>query len=367
MRRTRLVIMSFIAGLMLLVGLTVPAFASSPKPVPESINGLSVIYVETPENTASLAEGRRVFVILDNRSSSYEESHKLFSSTIKELKSILGDGDSIKVIGGPNASKEQFIQGHDRNDAFFREYGDTLKPPMPVVESPEFRPNPMTTTGENTYAVVKNMDDDHSITVKGIRSEMAGISVGDNQSSYSFFITNGYADDGYFLQSGQRYNPNGSGAHIYYTYNGSGTVYEAYSMDYTVNHDYRYEIKNMGASGWWLLNVTDLDTSDYEYYIENNGSGVKLVSNQNTSVFFENYNSNEDWYYGFPYYVSAHDARIYNGYNWVDWSYEDIDICGSASSSDCDWDNDGKISGELVDDGTALWDLTELLLAYTSY
>jgi hypothetical protein len=364
-KRTRLVIMSFIAGLTVLAGLTVPALANSPKSVPETINGLPVIYVEKHENTASLADGRRVFIVLDNISSSYEDPHKLFSSKIEELKSILGDGDSIRVVGGPNASKEKYLQAHEKKEAFFQEYGDTLVPPRPVVESPEFELYPMATTSDHTFAIVANMDEDHSITVKGIRSEMAGITVGDDQTSYSFFITNGETDDDYFLQSGQRYNLNGTGEHIYYVNDGHGyVVYDEYSMDYDNTHDYRYEIKNV-ASGYWLLNVTDLDTSDYEYYIENTGSGVELVATKSTSVFFENYNSNANWFYGFPYYVSAHDARIYNGYNWVDWSYEQISICGGVSQ--CGWNNDGKISGELVDDETALWDLTELLLANTTY
>jgi hypothetical protein len=364
-KRTHLVIMSFIAVLIVMAGLTVPALANSPKSVPEMINGLPVIYVETHENTASLADGQRIFILLDNISSSYEDSHKLLSSKIEELKSILGDGDTIRVVGGPNASKEKFLQAHERNEAIFQEYGDRLVPPRPVVESPELKLNPMATTGERTYAAVRNTDEDHSITVKGIRAEMAGITVGDDQEEYSFFIINGEADDGYVMQSGQRYNPYGTGIHLYYSVGPGHLASDSYSMDYDDTHDYRYEVKYMGASGWWLLNVTDLDTSDYEYYIENNGSGEELVSTYNTSVFFENYNSNANWWYGFPCYVSAHDARIYNGYNWVDWSYDEIDICGSKYS--CGWDNDGKISGELVDDGTAVWDLTELLLANTSY
>lgn len=78
--------------------------------------------------------------------------------------------------------------------------------------------------------------------------------------------------------------------------------------------------------------------------------GTRLWGGDNTSVWFENQNSNYQWYQGFTNPVIAHTARNYVNGNSSNWSREvqEITFCGTDYPDDYD-----AISGTLVNNGTA--------------
>jgi hypothetical protein len=349
--------MSIISALVLIAGLVAPVSAGAPDGyVPETINGLPVIFVQTPANTSTLTEGSRIITILDNRSSSVEESRELFRSTIEATKSILGTGDSVEVFGGTGTSKEQYIRNHEENDAAWRAHPPVKNAPPTTTSAMGKTPLPGPLSGTvASYAVLEDTDPDIR-TVLGIKAHMAGITIGTSQDTWSYFMVNGWTNTGFFVQSGQSYGIDGTRTHI--SYDSINGIHAFNGLSYTTNHNYTYDIISWGNGAWWM-GVTDDGSGNYDYVIRYNGSGSQLVKSANTSVFFENYNTNSNWYNGFPVYVSASHARDMNSSSqWVNWSQEFVLIFRNGTT----YSNNGKISGSLTGDQSALWDLTLLML-----
>ena len=83
-----------------------------------------------------------------------------------------------------------------------------------------------------------------------------------------------------------------------------------------------------------------------------------LENSPNTSVFFENWNSNTNWYTGFPATISASHAREEVYSVRINWNSENIVIKRNLTV----YPNNDIISGHLVGDQTATWTLKNYLL-----
>jgi hypothetical protein len=313
-----------------------------------------------------LIEGKRIIVVLDTVSSSKQESVERFGSSIESVKSLLSDGDMIEVYGGPGASMAQYEKIHAENDAFWREYGPfTLSSPSSAVQSEQLTGSVAATATDHSLAIFTN--DDPSIrTVQAISAHMSGINIGTSQNLYSAFLVNGVTNvSRYFLQSGQLYygqpyQQNGTAKHVWTdTSHGLNPIW--FNLPYQINHEYVYDVTYMGSPGVWWLGAEDYGTGSFDYFIEYNGQGSQLIRDRGTSVFFENASTNANWWYGFPVYVTAYHAREWNGSQWINWTQGHVSIVYASSPQE--YPNNGKISGTLVNDQTALWDLTLLLLA----
>ena len=136
-----------------------------------------------------------------------------------------------------------------------------------------------------------------------------------------------------------------------------GCVFQYFSLSYIEGNECEYDITHLPNTGYWWISAEDIDESDFDYVITA-GSGTKLVDDEETSLFFENWNTNANWYQGFSNPISAYSARDYVS-SWGYWS------SGSIIIWDSGWDeqeNDGIITGSVLNNGTAYWWLDSILL-----
>ena len=90
----------------LIIPLSVGA-TSSDSTIPNSIDGLPVIYIKTSENTVGLPEDQKILVLLDKTIITIEESDIHQKLTNYFNKNPLPKGWTIEVFGGTNASVEE--------------------------------------------------------------------------------------------------------------------------------------------------------------------------------------------------------------------------------------------------------------------
>ena len=349
--------------------------------LPTSINGFPVIFVQTSANTPSLAAGqnttsptavKRIITLLDNSSSSMQESANKFSSDIASVRAMLQPGDVIEVYGGDGASEEQFDVNHAANNESWSK-NSSIQSYRPALNISN--PSPSVSQDQNQnygYAYFQNNDSG----IIGLSAHIAGIS--DNSFGNCGFLVNGQTngednnDYHYFLQSGQWIFGNGiTSWNCWATSVGPDPnndpqgPYSAvqFNLPYVGGHDYEYDVIYLGGgnsgefngnySAWWLGAEDHTEGGMFDYVIEYYGYGTALnQSNPNTSVFFENHNTNATWNPD-AIYVSASEAREYtSSYQWVNLTSATpaLAIGGIYPYSPI-----GVICGTLIQNQTAWW------------
>jgi hypothetical protein len=319
--------------------------------------------VQTPANTASIDNGR-IITVLDNLSSSEEEARERFISKNTSVMSILSPGDMIEVYGGPEASQEQYTKIHEENNNFSKKYGHITGAAVTNAASNNetkikaIPPPPM-----HSYAIFQNLDCFPPVVVQGLSAHMAGINIGTNQNAYSLLLVNGMTNTSYLLQSGQLYY-NGIPRNVWCDDSHNQNTIQ-FNCTYTTGHDYLYDITYMGSPGVWEMGVKDENTGTFDLFIEYSASGSNLNPDPNTSVYFENANTNVNWYYGFPTYVNASQARYLVSGQKINWTYNSnnpsVNVLIERNS--IVYTNNGKLTGSLLNNGTATWNLPLLLLS----
>lgn len=336
---------------------SLPVNATDSQSYPESINGLPVIFVKTSENTVGFADGRVTIVLLDSGSASVEESlaKSDFSKYLSE--NPLLEGWSIEVYGGPDATKEEFEKVHEKINDWRNSRGPIQLGVIPSTK----RQDLLLDSSAPTFAVFTD-EDPGGQTVAGLKVQWEAPTVGDYQSDHSAFMINGKSDEGFFLQSGQLYAEwQGDG----YGWNGWSTsdleyYFQEFSLSYYAGHEYEFEVSHLTGTGYWWISGEDLDNSNFDYEIVS-GDGTELIDDPNTSLFFENWNTNSNWYQGFSNPISAYSARDYQpDQGWSYWS------SGSKQIYNCEGgeeENDGIITGSILNNGTGYWWLDAILLS----
>ncbi|OGN95694.1 MAG: hypothetical protein A2Z77_07930 [Chloroflexi bacterium RBG_13_51_36] len=360
---------------LVLLLILVPAITvSSDKEYPQFINGEPVIVVQTSENTLSLSSNTVVLTILDD-SNSMEESIAKFSDYLGSHQ--LPEGWSITVVGGPGASEEGVLKVHDSFNDAVRKNGGPFKTGRPIQsfassESPEIAASTIGPT--NPTFAIDATGDPGSETIKYIAAQWVAPQVGPNQDEYSELLVNGWTDQGlvdpygdyqsgYFLQSGQLYY-GGQGYHIW-TDTSKGYLNQFWPVEYVPGHECWYAIAGW-VDGSWSVAMYDVSAGGmWSWHWEPEAVGTKLVQSIATSVFFENWNTNTNWYTGFTNPISVYKA--YNGFSYplsIHKWYNDyiviLDDEGSQQSNDIIFK---IISGRLRNLGTANWNLHRILLA----
>lgn len=331
---------------------------SSDQGYPEFINGERVIFVQNSENTFSVDSNRVILTILDD-SNSIEESMAKFSDYLANYQ--LPEGWSITVIGGPGASAEKCLQAHNSfNDAVKRNGGPFKLGPVPLQ-----------TSRGRTYAI-DAPNDPSSETITYISAEWIAPQVGNNQNRYSALLVNGWTDQtctdpygnlwsGYFLQSGQLYT-GGLGQHVWADTT-TGFVAQPFGVPYVQGHNCQYFIAKFKSG--WTMGFRNNSTGGYSYHIEPDAAGTKLVKSTDTSVFFENWNTNSNWYLGFTNPISVSNA--YTGIAYPasvhPWNSEYIVIKDTYGNTQSNGIIFKIISGGLRNRGTANWNLQRILIA----
>lgn len=349
--------------ILLLILLLVPAMAASSNPkYPEFINGEPVIFVQNSENTFSLDSNLVILTVLDNDSNSMEESIAKFSDYLGNHQ--LPEGWSITVIGGPGASAEECLRVHDSFNDEVEKSGPITLGPIQASTSSEISETTELSL-EPTFAIVVTWDPGFPYfeTIKYIAAMWIAPVVGTEQSKYSALLVNGLTDTGYFMQSGQLYQY-GTGLHNWAS-SAVNNKAQSFGIEYVPGHECWHFIAGY-ADGWYMC-MEDVTAGVWVWHHDTQATGTKLVKSRSTSVFFENWNYDSNWYEGFN---NSNDPTIsvykaYDGLSWPTsihpWRGDHIVIVGSDGF---EYFNSGKITGHLRNLGTATWHLKNLLCAW---
>jgi hypothetical protein len=323
---------------------------------PTSINGLPVIYIQTPENTFGLSSGQIVLTLLDTKSTTVYESVNGLNMSKYLAANPLPAGWSIEVYGGPNASKELFLQAHQINYNIDKMVGPIRLGPIASKSLATARPM---LTGNPTYAVVADNDPAH-YTIDDIKAIWTSPTLGTSQNSYSALLLNAYTDYSYFMQCGQIYFSGSNGAENAWADTSSGNSATAFNISYNAGHEMAFIILRDSDTSWSMC-CSDRTASLFDYKTQNYSTiGGHLVSSPNTSVWFENFSTNSNWYQNFTNPLSAYSAQDGYRYTYNSWGYQNIYILDSYGNYQS---NNNIITGALTSGQTAYWHLDKILLA----
>jgi len=350
MLRQKIFAMSLAIALVLSLSMSGTAFAVNSQ-YPKEINGLPVIYVQTSSNTTGLDQGQIRLVLYDSIHNSSEKSIEHLNLGKYLANNPLPKNWTIEVVGGNGTSIESYVESHDKINTWAKQHG-------PIHLGSYDAGNALLASIHQSFSIVEDTDPSYSQTITRIRGQWEAPSIGGDQYSWSALLVNGVMNSSprQMVQSGQVYLYDGSGVNVY---SGPYWGYDAqyfWNADYIEGHQYWFTIYY--SSSLWYMSCEDLDGDGYDYTYDPNASGNHLITDTGTSIFFENYNTNSQWYEDFtdPLAVTAQD---YNG-SWKNWNYQTIIIFDGYGSQ---ISNNGKITGGLTSGNTAYWNLYLLPLA----
>lgn len=181
--------------------------------------------------------------------------------------------------------------------------------------------------------------------------------IGNSQSNFSAFLNNGLTSANDLLQNGLLFDL--SRGSVVWTDEAHGLSPQYYNIDYHVGDDYYFTVSYTNDHWWLCASNQSRAPSNYQCARSSQTDGTTLWGGDNTSVWFENQNSNYDWYQGFTDPVIAHMARNYMNGTSSYWSREiqEITFCGTDYPDDYN-----AISGTLVNNGTAEFHLIRVPL-----
>jgi hypothetical protein len=133
-----------------------------------------------------------------------------------------------------------------------------------------------------------------------------------------------------------------------------------FGVDYTAGNLFKFSIVYVGGSLGWEVVCQDYTGGDFDLYYETRATGTKLVDDNGTSVFFENWNLLGNWYNGFTNPISCFGTEVYKNNQWTSWASGEIVITNLSGTT---WPNNGKITGSLLGYQTAQWHLELFPLA----
>jgi len=138
--------------------------------------------------------------------------------------------------------------------------------------------------------------------------------VGGNQNAYSGLMlnakTNGPGDN--FFQVGLDFDNNGNG-YTFYTSDSYGTTAQFWAhTPYVEGHDYYVTISGTDGIWGWCMGDTADYASTYQCLddYQSVAAGNELIPSLDTSIWFENFNTQKNWDIGFSSPVTAYSATI---------------------------------------------------------
>ncbi len=351
------IILTAAMGLSLTLSVAVKA-AEQPK-YPESIAGYPVIFVKTPENTYGLATGQIVLVLLDRDPwvEKPKEQASLQAIGLYLSNNELPQGWTIELVGGPDTTKEKFEKRHAESQERLKRLRDLGDYP---VSGPISETGTREYTGR-TYAVVRN-DDALIYTVDRLSATIDAIpQVGSYQDLNSQMLVNGKTNTGYFIQAGQKYPQNGAGYNMWTDTDWTSQPQEFDNVEYYEGEQYEFEV-GLSVSTWFAkaTNLTRGGSATQTVFRRGTGTGgTYFVFDTNTSVFFENTNTDWDWYTGFTNPIRVRWAWVRRSGSYYPWYYQQIIIIDSNNQVQA---NNGIITGSLLNLGSADWHLDDVLV-----
>lgn len=325
-------------------------------PVPAKVGDFPVIFVERPENCPWMVRDKVILVLQGPPDLEKALSNPALPKAVDNLPSKW----SVKVVGGPNFTIQGYLDSVAKNMRAYQEYG-------PLPQGGLSRGDP------RTYACCCDKDP-HSMDIDYLGATWEAPTVGYEQDEHSLMTLVGktyWAGD--FIQTGQWYQNNGVGR-LGYTTNRLDYYPEWYDKQYYPGHMYYNFISNCNITKWYV-GVQDLTAGDeYEYKVVW-AAGEKLDSyyennDFDTGVFFENFNSNQDWYSGFSDAIEVRHAleKEQGSSEYLSWQDEvQVDQIVYEDGTSPWWYDDELnyevIDGTLINDNTTEWDLSRVWVA----
>jgi len=347
--------LTYLLGVLALsTSLIIPVSANSlSQTIPTSIAGLPVIYVETPSNTLGLQPGTIDIVLLEKNDSTTTEhtSRKLVSEHLNSHS--LPNGWSISVIGGPNVSKDEFQKDITAHNEWYLKNSLTISTNQSLLTTVSPATALPTVWAIDQYGDTSN----YQVTEQDV-TWTAPYKYDDNQDMGHFttLLNNIWTNTGSFIQTGEIFWAYGTPQNTYAC--NSWTFNRYYiSTPYVANHIFTFVIVYTG--GQWLTECYDHNsmTWDDEY---TPATGNYAANTADTSVFFENNNTNPLWWtffytpgYQYPQ-ISVNLAWDKRNGMFSSWNNDTI-VIRRANRTTVIPTPPGIIGGGLKNFGTATW------------
>ena len=329
---------------------------------PTDIDGYPVIFVQTQGNTPSLTNNMVILTIVDASSKTPDESLTKINNLEYLKNNKLPKGWVLEVIGGNDTSKDNYIKNHDATVELYKKTGPRILSSSAtsgsfVNSDTNSNITPLIATTPS-LAIIGN-GDVPSQTIHSQSAEWVAPNVGFPENGYSALLNNGLTNLGYFLQAGQTYDNGGTWGHNQWSYD---TIARDFTgMPYYYGDVYEFYVATQsnrtGIASCWNLSKGTFQVELIagiigDYFVRNNSSGINA-----TSVFFENWNTNANWYTGFTNPISVTYCEDYTT-SWKAWNSQYIAIQRGGTG----YINNGMITGSLVNHGTAQFHLNLILL-----
>lgn len=344
----------------------VSAAASSTPVYPTSIAGFPVVLVKTSANDIDLPNGQTILVLLNNSSTTSTTPGPAIYNYLKT--NPLPNNVSYEVYGGPGVTAEQIISLQKQYNDQQKKYGVIKLGSAHTGISPDTASNHGFQVDWNNDPLTQTLEQQScnivAPTITGNWMDPDGYAYfGDNVMTNAldpFDISSHY-----FLQSGLYW---GYSNQNYLVWADDSTypplAAQVFSMPYIGGDTYScsvfYDGPNSNGLQEWEMCCVNCTTSDSAYYIEPNAVGTSLYYTQgtnDTSVFFENANTNSNWYKGFSggtvqaSFAMEGIGSGQNGFTYKPWSSDYLNA-------------NVAMKGSLANYGTTTWTLSKIPLAY---
>jgi hypothetical protein len=294
---------------------------------PKSIAGYPVIFVGNSNNSYDLSDNEIILYVLDNNQKVEHNTTPVMLAMEKIAEYLnyykLPENWSISIYGGHNATKERFLIDHQIIDSKLRQTAKTYI-------------NAAFLSGLHTYSTVINvdpLDSANTITYQSVWWEAP--EVGYEQDNWSALLLNGYTNTNSFIQSGQKFQSTGGGLNVW-TDTPHGLSAQYYTVTYVASHHYKFALNNI--SGIWYAVCEDLTAGIYQA-VSSTITGTHLIYDEDTSVFFENANTNSSWW-----------GAFYPDTIYVNWANEKLNGVIAPWGQDTKYVTDS--SGQYVPNGS---------------
>jgi hypothetical protein len=305
---------------------------------------MQVILVETSANNIAMPRGQVTLVLLDTSSTTIESSLKRLDLNNYLKSNSRGSNVSFEVYGGHGVTKEQIINIQRKNNNLQKQNGVIKLGPIQTGIVPLVA---------GAFQVDMNNDPGNKSLYLQECNILAPTITGSYEDKYAYFGNNVTTNINYFLQSGQIYANNQT--RLIWADTGTQYNVNSFNMTYHAGDTYTHSIYYYGQIYFgyteWMMSCLDNGTSEYGYHVETYALGTTIGAGINTSVFFENYNTQSNWSQGF----SSSTVQASNAYDGgspiVTWS------------SDTLYNNIYQaMSGSLANYGTTRWTLINIPL-----
>lgn len=317
-------IIAILIAMISILVLTIPlqASASDQSKYPTLIGGLPVIYVHTSENSAGLKNDEVILTIFDKNLTLDEQSIAKTRTFIYEdlAKNPLPKNCRISLYGGPGASVELYEKTNNEIYNYEKTKGSILPGNSPAL--------PMTNY-DTTFAIDKNRDPYYSTSVTFQYAYWYSPTVGHSQNHSSELLVNGMTNTNYVMQAGQAYLNDGTGMNTWTDQSQNPPLINRWflGVSYHAGNNCKFAIGYLGAGNGWFMSCTDYTAGLYQEIDEPLATGDNLKYDNATSVWFENKNTNSNWYSGFSQQGSPNSLTVRNAYDVVfgtfkTWTYD---------------------------------------------